>query len=187
METRICKHCNKELPITDFYLSESGTNWRKWSCRFCESKASGKWNKLNKEQKNFNNRKYYQTNPDARITRANRAKEWRDNNYEKYRENINTWNKNHLDLYLNYSKMRRARIMNAPINDFTSAQWEDIKERYGYRCVYCGKKVKKLTRDHVIPLVEGGSNTASNIVPACQVCNSRKHDNPAPIFQMAIT
>lgn len=49
------------------------------------------------------------------------------------------------------------------------------RARHQYRCVYCGKRAKgKLTQDHIPPLSKGGSHTASNIVPACCSCNSRK-------------
>jgi len=71
---------------------------------------------------------------------------------------------------------RRSRIRNAPINDLTAAQWREIKAAYGYRCVYCGCKPKRLTMDHITPLSRGGSNTASNIVPACKPCNDKKHN-----------
>ena len=43
-------------------------------------------------------------------------------------------------------------------------------------CAYCGKTTKKLTKDHVIPKAQGGSNRASNIVWACKTCNLAKAD-----------
>lgn len=39
-------------------------------------------------------------------------------------------------------------------------------------CVYCGEPATCL--DHVRPLARGGLEIASNLVPACQDCNSRK-------------
>lgn len=39
-------------------------------------------------------------------------------------------------------------------------------------CVYCGEPATCL--DHVRPLARGGEETASNLVPACKDCNSRK-------------
>lgn len=72
---------------------------------------------------------------------------------------------------------RRARKAGAPINDLTAAQWQEIKTAYGHRCVYCERKMQRLTQDHITPLSKGGSHTLSNIVPACTTCNSRKHVN----------
>ncbi len=68
---------------------------------------------------------------------------------------------------------RRARLLNAPINDFTVADWKLVLEHYHHRCAYCGTN-DKLTQDHIIPLSRGGWHTISNIVPACLSCNCKK-------------
>lgn len=78
---------------------------------------------------------------------------------------------------------RKARLRGIEVNDLTAEQWTDIKAAFGQRCAYCGTKPQVLTMDHVVPLVEGGWHTALNIVPACQSCNSRKNDGPAPEYQ----
>ena len=46
----------------------------------------------------------------------------------------------------------------------------------GQKCVYCGTKAKKITRDHVIPKSKGGESTPENMVWACLVCNFAKAD-----------
>jgi 5-methylcytosine-specific restriction endonuclease McrA len=94
-----------------------------------------------------------------------RTKAWRVKNPEKRAE---------------MEKRRSARKRGASACDFTSSQWEAMKKASGYRCVYCGGRPARLTQDHTIPLSKGGSHTASNIVPACQPCNSRKSAGPAP-------
>lgn len=73
---------------------------------------------------------------------------------------------------------RRARKYAAKANDLTPAQWQEIKEHYQHRCVYCGKHQQRLTQDHIIPLVAGGSHTVQNVVPACKSCNSKKYTGP---------
>lgn len=76
----------------------------------------------------------------------------------------------------------RARIRKVE-SDFTVIQWQAIKDAYNHRCAYCGEK-KPLTQDHVIPISKGGPHVASNIVPACKSCNSRKQDRePLAPFQ----
>lgn len=51
-----------------------------------------------------------------------------------------------------------------------------------YRCQYCGRHRSELagrqflTRDHVLPLSQGGDNSWGNVVTACSSCNNRKAD-----------
>ncbi len=48
-----------------------------------------------------------------------------------------------------------------------------------YCCQYCGRKflhAKDLTFDHVIPKTQGGKTEWTNIVMACEPCNSKKAD-----------
>jgi 5-methylcytosine-specific restriction endonuclease McrA len=48
--------------------------------------------------------------------------------------------------------------------------------RDGWQCQYCGEefKTKELTFDHVIPRSRGGRTSWSNVVAACQCCNTKK-------------
>ncbi len=46
--------------------------------------------------------------------------------------------------------------------------------RDGYTCVYCGRKTKRLTIDHIIPRSQGGKSTFENCVACCRSCNSKK-------------
>ncbi len=44
------------------------------------------------------------------------------------------------------------------------------------RCYWCGRNMKEITQDHIIPLSKGGLHTETNVVAACQSCNSKKHN-----------
>ncbi len=64
-----------------------------------------------------------------------------------------------------------------------------IYMRDGLACVYCGATVEDgapLTLDHLTPHVAGGGNEASNLVTACQRCNSSRGDRPVETFAVAI-
>jgi 5-methylcytosine-specific restriction endonuclease McrA len=74
------------------------------------------------------------------------------------------------------NQRKRMNRKGAPQNDFTLQQWVTMQERYSFCCAYCGRVRKRLTQDHIIPLSRGGAHTASNIVPACYPCNTRKHN-----------
>ena len=147
--------------------------------------------------------------PQDRRTRRNaQSKAWRARNKErvsaynklyavahrnKIREKNTRYSKKHKAqwrLYFRlYEAVRRARKRNAPVCDLTAAQWEEIKAAYGHRCVYCGRKMQRLTQDHITPLSKGGSHTASNVVPACKSCNCRKNagDVLCPVQPLLLT
>ena len=50
----------------------------------------------------------------------------------------------------------------------------DVFLRDDHTCQYCGRQVKELTLDHVIPRHAGGSHTWENVVSACKECNHHK-------------
>jgi len=57
-------------------------------------------------------------------------------------------------------------------------QWRDsIKTAWNNQCAYCSKPPiddASLTIDHVKPKCKGGEDRTSNVIPACQQCNSEK-------------
>ena len=57
--------------------------------------------------------------------------------------------------------------------EHTLEEWLGRVAEFGGRCAYCERETE-LTRDHVIPLIAGGSHAIENIVPACLPCNSSK-------------
>ncbi|MER6092418.1 HNH endonuclease [Streptomyces bluensis] len=57
----------------------------------------------------------------------------------------------------------------------------EVLRRDGHACRYCGATAPdaKLTVDHVIPQALGGSDDPTNLVTACEPCNSGKTSMPA--------
>lgn len=70
--------------------------------------------------------------------------------------------------------------------DFTVGDWWRALRFFNHRCAYCGAS-RSLTRDHVRPLTRGGAHTASNIVPACRLCNEAKDNKPLEAFAAPAT
>lgn len=56
--------------------------------------------------------------------------------------------------------------------------------RDGLACCYCGAGIEdtRLTLDHLIPRSLGGTNHPTNIVTACQRCNSARGTRPVAEF-----
>lgn len=51
---------------------------------------------------------------------------------------------------------------------------KEILRRDGYRCQYCGRRLSRLTIDHVVPRRLGGQHSWDNLVSACPNCNRKK-------------
>jgi 5-methylcytosine-specific restriction endonuclease McrA len=131
-----------------------------------------------REAENARSRAYYAENAEAI---AAQKSSYHRENAEHLRAKHEEWCAKNPERIVGYSATRRACKANAPINDFTPAQWLEIQVAFDHRCAYCGKRAKgHLTQDHITPLSKGGPNTAANVIPACQSCNSRKHDK-APL------
>ena len=52
-----------------------------------------------------------------------------------------------------------------------------IKERWDYRCAYCGS-TENITIDHVLARSKGGKDTTKNMVSCCHSCNQSKAHTP---------
>ena len=72
-----------------------------------------------------------------------------------------------------WRRRRRPASRREPI---PTALRRHIYARDGYRCVYCGRKGRRilLTIDHVFPVALGGTNDVANLVTACRHCNLAK-------------
>lgn len=51
---------------------------------------------------------------------------------------------------------------------------KEIFRRDSYRCQYCGRRLSRLTVDHVVPRRLGGQHRWDNVVSACPHCNRKK-------------
>lgn len=52
---------------------------------------------------------------------------------------------------------------------------EELIQKLGKTCANCGS-TDKIEYHHIVPLVLGGTNNLSNIVPLCKVCHLKAHD-----------
>lgn len=129
----------------------------------------------NREKSNKQAREYYTKNAEKIKPKQQvkaRAYYWK--NPEKSRASRATYRKNNPEIVHENNCIRRARLAGAPINDFSAAQWKELKDIFNHCCAYCEAPTEKLTQDHITPLALGGSHTLHNIVPACRTCNTQK-------------
>lgn len=70
---------------------------------------------------------------------------------------------------------------------------EAVYQKYGGRCAYCGRAIayKDMQVDHFRPLrvwneADGAADDASNLMPACRMCNHYKRANSLEVFRRYI-
>jgi 5-methylcytosine-specific restriction endonuclease McrA len=69
------------------------------------------------------------------------------------------------------SRLKKQRRRAAGV--LTIADWQGVLALYGSDCLSCGSDDPP-TIDHVVPIIQGGSNTVDNVQPLCRTCNTRK-------------
>lgn len=170
-------------------------NKRSW-CSICDNTLSKEYYHRHREErqkyakeysiKNENKiRQYYRDNKStilekqkqSRATNPDRInavyKKYRQGHKNEIRDRVAAWRKAHPEKITEYNENRRAN-KNKVIGQFIANEWEELKMKYEYKCLCCGKPNVNLTVDHIIPISVGGPNTIDNIQPLCQSCNSSK-------------
>lgn len=118
-----------------------------------------------KRDRNLENQKAWRQDNIEHIRR------YRRENIEKFRESY----RRNRESYYTRNANRRARLAKAE-GSHTVGEWMALLDSHDYICFYCGEESFDLTRDHIIPISRGGSNSIDNILPACSECNSKKHN-----------
>ena len=167
---RLCGHCKQPIKVRHDHIGRAHNHFCSIKCRNDSRKVDGaRWRdrlaiKMYMKQYGAINR-----------LRLNaKALERCRNTPEETKARKRRWRERHPDRVTAISQARRARVSSG---DFTASDWAELKAFYKYTCLCCqrGEPEIKLTPDHVIPLVLGGSHSKDNIQPLCKSCNSRKH------------
>lgn len=153
---------------------------------------------------NMNDRRASRRNRRSRTTRYRKAKflnrtkdkDWLAPSLESVVSNVLTWTKrlmkycNITKITMEYPKFDTQKMQNPEISGIEYQQGElqgyEVKEylleKYKYKCVYCNKDKCKLQIEHVVPKSKAGSDRISNLVLACDKCNSIKNNRPIREF-----
>lgn len=88
--------------------------------------------------------------------------------------------------YLSWINGRNSHRKKLAEGSHTFEQWETMKKEYNFTCPMCYRSEPeiRLTQDHIIPLMKGGSDYIENIQPLCKSCNSRKSTKLIPKIQL---
>jgi hypothetical protein len=155
-----CKRCG----TSDWY--------KDGRCKHCTRQTATRWKKENPQRHSELNRRHERNNPEKVKTTKER---WLKANQQKVREIKSRYKRNHPDQVAVDNHRRRAAKTQAG-GSYTPAEWRDLCQQYGNKCLYPGCERTDLTADHVIPVSRGGSSDISNIQPLCSHHNFQKHD-----------
>ena len=129
-----------------------------------------KWRRANADKQRFMVAAWAKENKD-RIKTSNAAR------YQRDKKRIIARNKKYRNdnPEASIALVHKRRAIKAQSGgSYTVAEWKALCEKWNKRCLCCGKR-RKLTADHVIPIVKGGTSDIDNIQPLCMPCNAKKH------------
>lgn len=182
---RRCSKCEMTKPIAEFSLNKSMVGGYNWWCKACHSASNRGHYAENIEEEHVKGKeKRERRRPKRKIYHAG----WYAKNKEPKDVQNKQWFKEHPGMHAQYVQTYRARMNDAPLNDLTDEQFQEILAACGHRCPYCPancvecrKKTHVFEREHLTPVSKGGSYTLANILPSCLRCNRRKHNGPPPV------
>jgi len=158
LECSFCKQC---LPEDKFYKEKRTKRGYNSQCKKCM------YERRKQNPDFFNNIYKWKKNKKDKVAGYNQ--EWRKNNPESWQEIRQRY---HYSDKAKQKRIRERQIKSGATGSHTPQQWDARCEYYGNKCVDCGSS--EITKDHRIPLSKGGTDFASNLIPRCQSCNSRK-------------
>lgn len=146
--------------------------WIEYKCDTCQKICTEKQSHYKKSEKHFCSRKcqgvFYAQIPFWKHVRYRGIRKEGEPKWiysARYR-------KSHAERISHLKARRYARERHA-LGSHTLKEWVELKKKYNQLCAHC-KESKPLTKDHKVPLSEGGTDFISNIQPLCRNCNSRK-------------
>lgn len=158
-----CTTCGNTKPLHAFHPDPTAHGGYRHQCRACRAAARRVNLVKQKEGINAKRRERYAKNPEPH-KQAERQR--------RIEQPLV------LQAYDAQKHAKRRGALLQVLCNLTAQDWQDILATHDHRCAYCGRKMRRLTKDHITPVSKGGAHTKSNIVPACQSCNSKKHVGP---------
>lgn len=139
------------------------------SCKECARIRARKWASENKERA-------YETSKRWRESNAQRWNELQAKSRERHphtnRTRVKRWQKSNPEKVREHRALRTERESKAG-GKHTQAEWLSLLDEHNGLCARCGTQ-SDVGKDHIIPVVRGGTSDICNIQPLCRACNSHK-------------
>lgn len=160
-----CREREGLWPDTKFDKKNGGSGFSS-QCKECRRHQARDYKKAHRAEMTVYLRRWQVEHPE-------RTRELRRNHYLRNTAKEKAAAKAHREanpiLRRAYQRLRQVRVKGHWLTD---AEWREVIEFYGDRCLKCGRQPS--TVDHVIPVTCGGTDTKDNVQPLCRSCNSSK-------------
>lgn len=181
MATKTCSKCKEYKALDNFANNKRTHDGKQNYCKECAKQYKNKWVENNGDEYLEREKlKARERRKDPAYLRSQREykKQYHVLNRDKIRKH--TIRYYHLTKEWRGWKFREAFHKRKAMKEalkvtLTNEEWEQALFFFNHKCAYCGSK-KKLTQEHIIPVVKEGDYTKENIIPACGTCNSSKRD-----------
>mgnify|MGYP001571268626 FL=1 len=187
--TKRCTKCGEVKALPSFYNFKHGALGKQPECKDCSKKRSTEWRVKNRKRSNESRANWEKRHPEVRAayralpkrkeyTKAFSAA-WYERNRERLKEIRARWHRE------NYPRGRKEKMVQAEANRRArqsgatgTVTLADVWKLYGQQrglCATCRCSLDgRFHRDHVVPLVYGGTNSIDNIQLLCGDCNRTK-------------
>ena len=193
-ETKTCNCCGECKPLSAYTTDRKAPDGLAHGCNKCRAGRARAWrrgikcdggseyklcttcNKVKKSQC-FNidnpsrNKKGTKKSRCKECCRKESRKHYSENK-SRYLSNTRDWKSRNAGKDSEYYHRRKSIYLGAS-GDHTAAEWNQILEACGGKCVRCGSS-EEIHKDHIQPLALGGSNSKENLQPLCKTCNCSK-------------
>lgn len=117
-------------------------------------------------------KKFYRDNQDKhRVVRRRVNKRSYHKNRDKRLAQKSEYGKKNPEKRKSWAKKRMENM--GVVWELNPGEWAALLNRHGRKCLKCGS-TKDITKDHIIPLIDGGRHHIDNLQPLCRSCNSSK-------------
>lgn len=161
MSYKICKTCNNEKPIEEYYRQQGGAHGVKAHCKECYVKTRTRnISESTREKNRIRQRQYYKANAELL---KNKQREYYENNTDKAKE----YRKRPHVRYKKYMRGAEERGLSFSLTE------QEFMSFWQKECHYCGTTPETIGIDRIRN--EEGYSTG-NVVACCKDCNFLKHN-----------
>jgi hypothetical protein len=160
-----CNICKKSLPTENFHKCNSITRGYQYKCKACVSAYDKTVERMEYQKEKVKD--WRESNPDKRAEQKKR-------HYLKYKDKIDQrakdWYNNNKERYRGNAMLRKYGISLETLNQ--------MRESQQYRCAICGQDEEKLLKGLVVDHCHDTGQVRKLLCPNCNVAIGMLQDDP---------